>query len=114
VLVAENPTDHHIFLSAFIGERELQATSTGIGVRTPRGTVQIMDPDAFRQHFGVKAPDVSGGARLAAIRFGVSNLATARDALKRASIGVSEVLGRVAVGPGAAMGATLVFEPAGG
>ena len=37
VLVADNPSDHHIFLEAFAGEREAQATSAGIGVRTPRG-----------------------------------------------------------------------------
>ena len=33
VLVAENPSDHHIFLEAFTGEREAQATSAGIGIR---------------------------------------------------------------------------------
>jgi hypothetical protein len=114
VLVAENPTDHHIFLSAFVGERELQATSTGIGVTTPRGTAQIMDPDAFHLHFGVKAPDVSNGARLAAIRFGAASVSAVQDALKRASLAATEVLGRIVVGPGTAMGATLVFEPAGG
>ena len=30
VLVAENPTDHHIFLSAFTGVRDLHATSNGV------------------------------------------------------------------------------------
>src|ERR1700716_2709693 len=40
VLVAENPSDHHLFLSAFAGERELLATSTRITVTTPRGTIQ--------------------------------------------------------------------------
>src|SRR5919198_4859330 len=30
VLVAENPSDHHIFLSAFTGVRDLQATSSGV------------------------------------------------------------------------------------
>src|SRR5262249_40171115 len=29
IIVAENPTDHHIFLSALVGERELTATSSG-------------------------------------------------------------------------------------
>ncbi|WP_204314476.1 hypothetical protein, partial [Klebsiella aerogenes] len=26
VLIADNPTDHHIFLTAFTGERELRST----------------------------------------------------------------------------------------
>src|SRR5215813_15407237 len=34
VLVAENPTDHHIFLSAFTGVRDLAATSSGVTVST--------------------------------------------------------------------------------
>src|SRR5882724_10524322 len=56
VMVAENPSDHHIFLSAFTGERELLATSSGITVKTPRGTIQVMEPSAFEGHFGVPPP----------------------------------------------------------
>ena len=67
VIVAENPSDHHIFLSAFTAERELLATSSGITARTPRGDLAIMDPAAFRSHFGVPAPDITAGARLAAL-----------------------------------------------
>ena len=39
VMVAENPSDHHIFLSALTGERDLHSTSTGITVTTPRGEI---------------------------------------------------------------------------
>ena len=58
VLVAENPSDLHIFLSAFTGERELRATSSGITAPTPRGDIKVMDPAAFENHFGVAAPDI--------------------------------------------------------
>ena len=34
-MVAENPTDHRIFLKAFTGVRELQSNSTGITSATP-------------------------------------------------------------------------------
>src|SRR3954468_10468406 len=71
VLVAENPSDHHIFLSAFTGERELQATSSGITAPTPRGDIRVMDPAAFADRYELAAPDVTAGARLAAIRFEV-------------------------------------------
>ena len=64
VLAAENPTDHHIFLSAFTGVRDLTSTSSGIVVSTPRGEIKVMDPAAFRGHFGVAAPDVAHGAQL--------------------------------------------------
>src|SRR5215471_10297749 len=64
VLVADNPADHHIFLSAFSGVRDLHATSNGVTAATPRGDIKVMDPTAFRGHFGVEPPDVSQGARL--------------------------------------------------
>ena len=113
VLVAENPADHHVFLSAFAGERELLATSTGVTVKTPRGEIQAMDPAAFESHFGVAAPDVSGGARLAAMRFAVGDLGRARAAVESATPSVTVRMGRIVVGPQVAMGATLVFEQAG-
>jgi len=112
VLVAENPTDHHIFLSAFVGEREIQATSTGITVPTPRGEIQAMDPVAFRIHFGSDAPDIANGARLAALRFAVRDFGAAVETLKRGGVDASVRMGRIVVGPQTAMGATLVFEPA--
>jgi hypothetical protein len=112
VLAAENPSDHHIFLSAFAGERELLATSTGITVTTPRGEIQVMDPAAFASHFGTPAPDIAGGARLAAIRLAVSDLAQVGAILGKAGIAAAERMGRLVVPPTAAMGATLAFEAA--
>jgi catechol 2,3-dioxygenase-like lactoylglutathione lyase family enzyme len=110
VLVAENPTDHHIFLSAFAGERELQSTSSGISVATPRGEIQIMDPSAFRSHFDFAPPDISHGARLAAIRFVVRDLSRAGASIS--GVTPRKHMGRLVIGPDVAMGATLAFEEA--
>jgi hypothetical protein len=110
VLVAENPSERHIFLSAFVGERELLATSTGITVKTPRGEIQVMEPAAFRQHFGTEPPDVGGGARLAALRLAVRQSEVARGMLRANGTSFAEVIGRIIVAPEDAMGATLVFE----
>jgi hypothetical protein len=112
VLVADNPSDHHIFLSAFAGERELLATSTGITVATPRGTIQMMDPSAYGRHFGVGAPDIEEGARLAALIVSVRDMAVAEALMKKADVPAATHMGRLVVSPQAAMGATLVFEPA--
>lgn len=111
VLVAENPTDHHIFFSAFVGERDLKVTSTGITVPTPRGDIRVMDAAAFRVQFGLEPPDVGRGARLAAIRFSVPDAPAVRAQLARARIEAKEHMGRLVVGPGAVHGATLVFDP---
>jgi hypothetical protein len=112
VMVAENPSDHHIFLSAFTGQRELLATSAGIRLQTPRGEIQVMNPAAFRDHFGSEPPDCSRGARLAALRFAVGDLEIARNVMRSGGIASTENMGRLIVGPAIGMGATLVFEAA--
>src|SRR3979411_2407057 len=59
-MVAENPTDHHIFLKAFTGVNALHSSSIGIRARTENGDVEIVEPVAYRDRFGI-LPDVKGG-----------------------------------------------------
>ena len=110
VLVADNPSDHHIFLSAFTGERDLLATSAGISIKTPRGEIQVMKPDAFHDRFGTMPPAVQNGARLAALRFAVRDLDVAQELFSRANLPAQKRMGGVIVGPDTALGATLAFE----
>jgi hypothetical protein len=110
VLVAENPTDHHIFLTAFSGVRELHAGSGVLTAPTPRGDIRIMDPAAFHTRFGVEPPDLSSGARLAAVRFTVRDRKTLHDTLTAGDIPFSEHMGQTVIAPAAAIGATLVFQ----
>jgi catechol 2,3-dioxygenase-like lactoylglutathione lyase family enzyme len=112
VLVAENPSDHHIFLSAFSGVRDLHSTSAGVTIETPRGAIQAMDPAAFRLQFGVEPPGLRGGARLAAAKFVVRDVAATRALLGKAGVAPREHMGRIVVGPEVAYGATLVFAAA--
>jgi hypothetical protein len=114
VLVADNPADHHIFLSDLVGERDLTATSSGVVMATPRGDIAVMVPGAFTQHYGVAAPDLADGWRLAAIRFGVADLAATVRQLQASGITATMRMGRVVVPPAEAFGATLVFEPSAG
>ena len=109
VLVADNPTDHHIFLSGFTGVRDLHATSSGVTASTPRGDVKVMDPAAFRSHFGTEPPDISKGARLAAMQFRVRDRSALMTALSSGGIASSFCMGSTIVVPEAAMGATLAF-----
>jgi catechol 2,3-dioxygenase-like lactoylglutathione lyase family enzyme len=108
VFVAENPADHHVFLKAFAGVSDLTSTSSGITIETPRGEIQAMDPAAYRLHFAVEPPDSSHGMRLAAIRFAASDINLAREKIGASA---AEHMGKLVVGPAAAHGATLVFEP---
>lgn len=110
VLVAQNPADHHIFLSAFTGERELQAGSGAVTAKTPRGDIRVVDPAAFRTRFGVAPPDRSSGARLAAVRLTVRDRTVLQAALVAGGIPFVNHMGLIVVASEAAMGATLVFE----
>jgi Glyoxalase-like domain len=112
VLVAENPADHHVFLKAFSGISDLTSTSSGITIETPRGEIQVMDPSAYKAHFAAEPPDVSHGARLAALRFSVRDMDTLRSALETGGVAGTEHMGRLVVPPQSAFGATLAFEPA--
>ncbi len=112
VIVAENPSDHHVFLSAFVGERELQSSSSGVKVTTPRGDIQVMDPSAYRTHFGIEPPSIARGACLAAIRFMSDAIEATKVELGRSQVPHAERMGKLVVGPDVAMGAALVFESA--
>jgi hypothetical protein len=111
VLVAENPTDHHIFLSAFSGVRDLRATSDGITASTPRGDIKVMDPAAFRRHFGTEPPDISSGMRLAALQFRVRDPAALATALSAGGIAHRSQMGAVVVSA-PTMAATFAFDEA--
>ncbi len=39
-IVAENPSDHHIFLSSFVGERGMRSTSFGIEIIAGQGLIE--------------------------------------------------------------------------
>jgi hypothetical protein len=112
VLVAENPSDHHIFLEAFTGGRDLTSSSIGISASTPRGVVEIVEAVSFRDQYGVAQTPRGEGATLAGLRIAVADLAVAELLLQREGIESHSSLGRLVVPPPIAFGATLIFEQA--
>lgn len=70
VFTAENPSDHHIFLSAFTGQRDFRASSSGIAFATPRGEIEVLTAEAYAQRTGV-AVEVGPELRLSALRIAV-------------------------------------------
>lgn len=74
-LVAENPSDHHIFLGAFIGNREMRATSFGIEIEAGRATIEIVTRAGFAFRYGFEAP-VAGTPVFAGVEIVVPVLAT--------------------------------------
>ena len=111
VVVAAKPSDHYRFLTSFTGANEVAASTGGLGVTTPQGEIQVMDPASFERNFGEKPPDVRRGARLAAIRFAVRNWGIANAVLRGTNLNAREYREKLIVGPESTMGTTLVFEP---
>jgi hypothetical protein len=109
-LVAENPSDHHIFLKAFTGVRDLHSTPIGVKAHTENGDIEIMEQVAFPDQFGVSA-DLSGeGMRLNALRFEVADIAQVEALHCRNGIASRRHGGRLVVPPDVGHGATLIFE----
>ena len=112
VAVAGEPEQHRAFMQAFAGAH---ATSTeyGFSIATPRGAIEMITPAAFLHRFGVAAPDVASGARLAAIRFSVADASLLQDVPELAGIAGLYAGNSAIIGAEDAMGAVLVFEPKG-
>ena len=110
VMVADNPSDHHVFLKGFTGASDLHSSSLGIKAVTSHGEIEIMEPVAFRGQFGV-TPDVSGeGMTLNAMRFAVVDTAKAEAIFTEAGVKAERRLERLVIRPDLAYGATLIFE----
>jgi hypothetical protein len=109
-MVADNPTDHHIFLKAFSGVQDLHSSSIGVKARTGNGDIEIMEQVAFRDQFGI-SPDVDGeGMTLNALRLEVADMAQAEASHRQNGVASRRHMGRLVVPPDVAHGATLIFE----
>lgn len=110
VLVADNPTDHHIFMSQFCGVRDMHASSAGLRFATPRGDIDILTPTAFNAFYGVEWNGIGAGAVIAAMRILVRDLRQAEDVMRTNGIAPLGQGNRLVIPPDMARGATLVFE----
>jgi hypothetical protein len=102
VLVAAEPADHRLVPESLDAD---PAAASDQG----QGGITVIDPAAFRARYGVDPPDVSDGARFAAVHLGLRDPA-ALGAAAGGVVPVREHAGLLVVGPEAAHGATLVFS----
>ena len=110
-MVADNPRDHAAFFRAFSGVNDAAWNSDGIAIKTPRGEIQVLDTTAYGRQFAVEPPDLTRGARLAAIRFSMPDMAALMSTLAKSDIKSIEHRGNVVIPSNAAFGATLIFQP---
>ena len=110
-LVAARPSDHEAFLTTFSGVASEPAPG-GLRWITPRGDIDILDPARFRERFEAAPPDVTAGARIAALRFAARDMTALAKTLQTGGIPVTRPTAGVVIAPAAAFGATLIFSPA--
>ena len=111
VVTADAPELHRAFFEAFTGA-PARTNESGFSIATPRGTIDVMAPDGFVRRFGVKAPDASRGARLAALRFVTADAERLEATPELAGLAGLYAGNAVVIGAEDALGAVLVFEPA--
>ncbi|MFB9265335.1 VOC family protein [Bradyrhizobium erythrophlei] len=112
VIVSPNPQDQAHFIQAFSGEDEVASGPDGLTAVTPRGEIEVIHPDAYRARTGAEPPKLGRGARLAAIRLAVRQMAETMSVLRNAGIPALDQGGKAVIPAPAAHGATLIFEPA--
>ncbi|WP_299484073.1 VOC family protein [uncultured Roseibium sp.] len=97
-LLAGDPSDHHEFLGAFTGQREMRATSLGLELQTARGKIAVLNPEAYRALVGQEAAD--------SVRNGMPQIAAIEIA--------SPAIGEKKIMPATELfGLTLILAPAG-
>jgi hypothetical protein len=111
VAVAEAPARHIDFMQSFAGS-PAQSDGDGFSIVTPRGAIDVMTPPVFLRRFAVSAPDVTRGARLAAIRFTVAGAGLLDHMPELAGIADLSQENTAVIGRRDALGTVLVFEPA--
>lgn len=111
VLVADDPADHHIFLSAFAGVRDIRASSRGLTLATPRGRISCLTPAAFRHWYGEAAlPRDSDGLMFGAIEIAVERIGEAASQLLSGGFHVADRNGALIVSPDQIGGVAVAFR----
>jgi hypothetical protein len=112
-IVASDPAQHRAMLLAFTGVADAKSEDDGYAIPLSRGSISVMTLRGFAARLGVEGPDPGPGARLAAISFSVPDLNGVRTRVQEAGTpALMRDVGLV-VRPENALGATLLFTPAG-
>lgn len=110
-MVAADPAAHRDFAMAYAGSEQLYTEPGEISVLTPRGALSLMTPDRFAAAFGVAAPTLAHGPRLACIRLATADVGRAREMLAQGGVAIRNHRDGFVVAGHDAMGAAFTFEP---
>jgi catechol 2,3-dioxygenase-like lactoylglutathione lyase family enzyme len=109
-MVADNPTDHHIFLEAFTGQRGPRSSSLGLSLPLARGRLDVMTPAAASLMLGGQHKAQAGQSHFAGFAIDVADLDAIKARLSHEAIPHSQMGSRIVVPAEAGMGAAIAFE----
>ncbi|MEO1200074.1 MAG: VOC family protein [Pseudomonadota bacterium] len=112
-MVATDPADHHRFLQFFCGVRDVNSSTLGIDIVTPRGTVHVLTPNAAKQLWGT-AVDLRtiNSPRFIGYGIEVTDLSETRKALDEGGVPFGDQGTRLVVSSVDAFGAAIAFHEA--
>lgn len=111
VIVADEPSDHHVMMSSFIGERDMRSTSFGIEIDAQRHRISMLTPIGFERLYGVASDRAGlGTATIAAMRILVRDLQSIAGRLHDLGIEAKTHNNRLIVPSGQCHGCALIFE----
>lgn len=111
VLAEENPTDFQYLLQLVAGQRDDEAHSFGMDIKTANATLSVMTPAGLAAHFGAAAPS-GRGLRFMGIVFAVADLGATARVLDENAVAHASRLGRIVVPHAPGQGAFFAFEAA--
>lgn len=109
-LVAERPDEAGRFLSVFT-DAAATPMEGGLSIDTGRGTISVLEPEAFHGRWGFAADGVHHGPRLAGFRLGVSDMPAALKAVEDSGVAAAIERHRAVIAPGHLFGTGLVLSP---
>ena len=110
VMIANHPARHRDFLKAYTGAGEVASNAAGISVHTENGDVEVLEPSAARDLFGIPVKADGEAITLNAMRFAVADLAGTEALHRQNGFAVRRQGERLVLPPDEAFGATLIFE----
>lgn len=111
MMAAENPSDHHIFLEAFTGQRGPRSSSLGLSLGLARGRLEVLTPQAALMQLGETAGDNRDTTRFLGFAVTVPDMAATAAHLAAAGIPARQIGPRLVIPGHAAFGTAIIFEP---
>lgn len=110
VLVEENPSDFQYFLETVLDQRDVTAHSFGMSLNATNAVVDVLTPEGFSAHYGVRLGKTERGLRGAAVVVAVPDLGVTEAALAANGVGYQKIGARLVVAPEKGQGVTFAFE----